>query len=230
MVNEHLERIPDDDDLNRSLLQLVQEARQYPLQSERRKLALNRLIEKILSSGKLGHPQREAWPANLYEDLYNEALQKTLLKICQTIDNYHGEHPVLAWVNFHLNKQFVDVVKDYYKKGITYIPKSEKKQIKTCVLSLDALDIYTPEEDALTEAELLRQFLENDPENIFKTEHIQGHPEVTFQLLAQAKFVEDKTWSEIATNLGISVQTLYSFFYRRLQKFMPYFQKYLQNN
>ena len=226
MVNEHLERIPDDDE--RVLLQLVQEARKYPLQSDQRKLALNRLIEKILRSGRLGHPQKGSWPPNFYEDLYNEALQKTLLKICQTIDNYHGEHPVLAWVNFNLNKQFIEVVKDYYKKGITYIPRSGKKQLTTSVLSLDDLDKYIPEEDTITDAELLRQFLENDPENFLKAEQIQGAPQVTFQLLAQAKFVEDQTWSEIANDLGISVHTLYSFFYRRLQKFMLYFQKYLQ--
>ena len=226
MVNEHLERIPDDDD--RVLSQLVQEARKHPLQSSQRQLALNRLSEKILRSGRLGHPQKGSWPPNFYEDLYNEALQKTLLKICQTIDNYHGESPVLAWVNFHLNKQFIEVVKDYYKKGITYIPRSGKKQLTTSVLSLDDLDRYIPEEDTITDAELLRQFLENDPEKFLKTEQIQGHPEVTFQLLAKAKFVEDKTWSEIAIDLEIPVQTIYSFFYRQLQKYMPYFRKYLQ--
>ena len=228
MVNEHLERTPEDDDFDRSLLKLVQEAQQHPFQSNQRQSALNRLSEKILRSGRLGHPQKGSWQPNFYEDLYNEALQKTLLKICQTIDNYHGEHPVLAWVNFHLNKQFIEVVKDYYKKGITYIPKSEKKQLTTSVLSLDDLDKYIPEENTLTDAELLRQFLENDPENFLKTEQIQDRPAVTFQLLAQAKFVEDKTWSEIATNLGIPVQTIYSFFYRQLQKYMPYFRKYLQ--
>jgi DNA-directed RNA polymerase specialized sigma24 family protein len=228
MVNEHLEKTPADDICDRVLSQLVQEARKHPLQSSQRQLALNRLSEKILRSGRLGHPQRGSWQPNLYEDIYNEALQKTLLKICQTIDNYHPERPVLAWVNFHLNKQFIEVVKDYYKKGITSIPKSEKKQLTTSVLSLDDLDRYIPEEDTITDAELLRQFIENDPENFLKTEQIQDRPQVTFQLLAHAKFVEDKTWSEIATSLEVPVQTLYSFFYRRLQKFMPYFRKYLQ--
>lgn len=228
MVNDYSERTPPEDDFNRSLLQLVRKAQQYPLRSSQRQLALNRLSEKILKSDRLGHPQRGLWSPDFYQDLYNEALQKTLLEICQKIDNYHPEHPVMAWVNFCLKNQFVLVVDDYRKKGITYMPKSDKKQPTTYIPSLDDLDQYIPEQETLADAKLLRQFLEKDPENLLKTEQFRGRPEVTFQLLAQAKFVEDQTWSEIATNLGISVQTLCSFFYRRLQKLMPYFRKYLQ--
>ena len=214
--------------LDDELLRLAQEAQQHPVQSSQRQLALNRLIEKILKSGRLGHPQRGAWPPDFYEDIYNEALQKTLLKVCQKIDNYRPEHPVMLWVNFLLKHQLTDVVKDHYRKGMTPITTSERQQIKTCVLSLDELDRYVSKKENLTDTELLRQFLENDPENLLKAEQLQGHPEVTFQWLAIAKFVKDRTWSEIAKSLGISVHTIYSFFYRRLQKLMPYFQKYLQ--
>ena len=63
------------------------------------------------------------------------------------------------------------VVKNYNKKGITYSPKSESKPT-TCILSLDDLE-QNP-------YHLLRQFLEDDPEDIFKNEHIRDRPEATF--------------------------------------------------
>lgn len=75
---------------------------------------------------------------------------------------------------------------------------------------------------------MLQQFLEEDPENLFQSEHIKGHPDATFQVLVTAKFVEDQTWEQMSQNLGIPIPTLSAFVTRRLHKFKPYFQKYLQ--
>jgi hypothetical protein len=76
---------------------------------------------------------------------------------------------------------------------------------------------------------LLQQFLEDDPENLLKDEHIRGYPQANFQYIAIAKMVEEKTWEQISAELNnISIQTLCSFFHRRLRKLIPYFQKYLQ--
>ncbi|MBW4490634.1 MAG: hypothetical protein KME12_22910 [Trichocoleus desertorum ATA4-8-CV12] len=215
------------DDLDQYLQQLVQSAQQYPLQSLQRQLALNRLVQSILNSNRLGHPQQGRWPPNLYEDLYNEALQKTLLEICQRVDKYNPDHPVMAWVNFCLKNRFIDVVNDYKRAGLTYAPKS-KQGYATEIFSLDDLDRPVPVEETISNEQLLRQFLENDPEDLLKAERLRSYPHITFQTLAIAKFVEDQTWTDIAVCLGISIQTLCSFFDRRLQKLMPYFQKYLQ--
>jgi hypothetical protein len=40
---------------------------------------------------------------------------------------------------FYLENRFINVVKNYNKKGITYSPKSESKPT-TCILSLDDLE------------------------------------------------------------------------------------------
>ncbi|MBW4688148.1 MAG: hypothetical protein KME40_24415 [Komarekiella atlantica HA4396-MV6] len=225
-MNEGFENALSGDDFDQLLQQLAEEAQQHPPQSPQRQRALQRLVSEILQSNRLHHPQRDSWLLNLYEDLYNEALQKTLLEICQKVDYYNSEHQVMAWVNFILRNRFIDVVNDYKKQGITYIPKSERSQT-TCFLFLDELEQCIPVEDERSDDELLRQFLEEDPENLLKNERLRDNYEVTFQYLALKKFVEDKTWIEIAANLGISVQTLCSFFNRRLQKLMPYFKKYL---
>jgi DNA-directed RNA polymerase specialized sigma24 family protein len=223
MMEQGLQESPDN--LDQDLQQLAIAAQQQP-PSERR-IALNRLVQGILKSNHLGHPQRGQWAATIYEDIYHEALQKTLLEICQKIDRYNPEHPVMAWVNFYLNNHFIGVVKDYQRSGLTYVPRAN--QVYTnCLPSWDDLDRYVPVEEAMTDEQHLRQFLEEDPENLLKAERLRERSDVTFQYLALAKFVEDRTWADIADNLGISIQTLCSFFNRRLQKLMPYFHKYLQ--
>ena len=228
MINEGNEGDSAGSKINQLLQQLAVEAQQHLPQSYQRQLALTRLVNTILQSEQLSHPQKGAWLPNLYKDFYNEALQKTLLEICQKIDNYNQEHPVMAWINFHLRIKFINVVNDYQRKGITKIPQSERKQI-SYLPSLDNLDQYLCVEETLSDALILRQFLEDDPENLLKNEQIQNRPEVNFQLIARAKFVEDQTWEEIASSVGVSAQTLCSFFSRRLQKLMPYFKKYLQD-
>jgi DNA-directed RNA polymerase specialized sigma24 family protein len=227
-VNEVFETTPSNNDFERSVRELAQEAQRYPPLSSQRQIALNKLVNEILRSQRLVRPQKGLWAANFYEDLYNEALQKTLFDICQKIDNYNSEHSVLAWANFLIKNHFLLVVNDYKKKGITYMPKSAKRSMP-CLPYLEDLDRYLPTDPDNEDDQILKHFLEEDPENLLANERLREHPEVTFQLLALAKFVEDRTWEEIATTLGISLQTLCSFFNRRLQKLLPYFKKYLQD-
>jgi DNA-directed RNA polymerase specialized sigma24 family protein len=215
------------DNLDQYLQKIAIAAQQPPPSGKQQQIALNRLVKGILQSNRLGHPQRSQWATALYEDLYNEALQKTLLEICQKIDRYNPEHPVMAWVNFYLKINFSNVVQDYQRLGLTYVPRSEQVH-NNCLPSLDDLDRYVPVQETLTDDQLLRQFLVEDPENLLKAERLRERPNVTFQFLALAKFVEDRTWAEISDNLDISIQTLCSFFNRRLQKLMPYFHKHLQ--
>ncbi|KAM3095132.1 hypothetical protein ACKFKG_14595 [Phormidesmis sp. 146-35] len=229
MVNERFQGASPNDDLDQRLQQQAKEAQKHPSQSSQRQIALNRLVNEILKSGRLGHPQRHLWSASLYEDLYNEALQKTLIETCQKIDSYNPDHPVLAWVNFRLNFQFIDVVNDYRKQGITQIPKSDKTEQIAYLPSLDDLDNLVSPEETLSASQLLQQFLEDDPDNLLQKQRLRERPEVTFQSLAWARFVEGQTWLEIAISLNVSVQTLCSFFNRQLKDLMPYFRKYLKD-
>ena len=80
-----------------------------------------------------------------------------------------------------------------------------------------------------SEVKQLRDFLQEDPEGLMKEKRIDKPPHPTFQDLAWAKYVEDKTWQEIARQTGLCVPTLSSFFQRTLRKLTPYFQKYLQS-
>ncbi len=207
---------PPGDDFDRQLQKLAIEAQQHPPQSSQRLQTLNKLINEIWQSKQLGHPQSGLWLPNVYEDLYNEARQRTMLEICQNIDKYKPQYPVMAWVNSLLRYQFIAVVNDYNNNRIISLP------------SLDDLERFASQEDPLDDALLVRRFLQDDPENLLQAESIRGRPDVTFKILAWARFVEDYSWDELSKNLGISPQTLCSFFNRNLRNLMPYLNRYLQ--
>lgn len=214
------------DDIHEKLKQLALEAQKYPPLNQNRQKALNQLARELyqlkkINSSLLFHPQKGKWSPEIYDELYQEALQKTCIYICQKIHNYNPEHPVMAWVNFTLKNRFSDIANEYKNRCIS-------------IFSLDELDKYIliklnkepPPETPL--GQQLREFLEEDPENLFKSDRMRNRPEVTFQFLAIAKFVDGKTWQEISDDLEIPVASLAAFVTRRLQKFQPYFQKYLQ--
>ncbi|MBW4468321.1 MAG: hypothetical protein KME07_23075 [Pegethrix bostrychoides GSE-TBD4-15B] len=196
----------------------------YPARSPERQQLLNHLVGGILQSGRLGHPQQSAYPPSLYRDLYNEALQKTLIEICQKIEQYNPAHPVMAWVNFRLNYQFIEVVKDYQKQGMTQMPKTESR-FPMRLPSLEDLPLASsvPEHTDLQ----IQQFLQQDPAGKLQKQRLRERPDVTFQALAIAKYIEGKAWPEIAQELEVSAQTLCSFFNRQLKDLVPYFRQYL---
>ncbi|OCQ95629.1 hypothetical protein BCD67_10435 [Oscillatoriales cyanobacterium USR001] len=223
------------DDVAQLLLELACNAKQHPPGSHNRRIALNKLVNQIfkLNSRLLGYPQKGQYPPNLYEDFRKEALQKTCLYICQQIDNYNPEHPFMAWFNFTLNNRFKEVVREWNNK------KKHNQEIS--ILSLDKLNekyFLSPQEienisvkDSLSDTsdiKMLHQFLDDDPENKLKSDHIKGRPDATFQVLAIARFVDDKTWEQMSQEFKIPIPTLSAFVTRRLHKFKAYFQKYLQ--
>lgn len=207
------------------LCQLAIETQNSPPHSVERQQHLNHLVKSILTSGKLGHPHIGKYSYGIYQDLYNEALQKTLLKLCTKIDQYNPVHPVMAWVNFVLSKTFIDLEKDLQRKGITFLPQTLKNDMT--ILSLDDLNSPVTSKVVPTEAERLRQFLKDDPEGLLQQEHLQNNPQITFQRVAIAKYIDDLTWDSLSKQFNIPLPTLHSFFNRRLQTLLPYFRKYL---
>ena len=208
------------DEFDRRLQAIAQQAQDNPLQSTERQQALNQLVDEIMRSNQLGHPQRGNWPDNVYRDLYDEAVSRTVLKIYKKIDRYNSEHPVMAWANNMLRYEFLDVVREYQNQN----------RRNVSIPSLEEININSDRTETVEDdAELLRQFLADDPENLLQTAHIRGRPDVTFQSIAWAKYVEDQTWESISQTTGIPVSTLANFFDRNLRKFQPYFEQYLQD-
>ncbi|MDY6937227.1 MAG: hypothetical protein SWY16_06130 [Cyanobacteriota bacterium] len=224
------------DKIDRRLNQLAREAGQHLLGSYERRKALNQLVEGMLASGRLGRPQCGSFPLPfaVYEDLYSEALSTTLMEICQKIDRYDRALDVMAWCNFLLTKRFADAWKKYQRRGVTQLPnqasqpsETHPKNLFVCP-TLDDLDRWKPPQENISQAEQLKQLIEENPDNMFSQEHIRGQPKATFQFLAIAKIWHDRKWKEISAELQVPSSSLCEFYKKQLNKFKPYFKEYLQ--
>ena len=70
-------------------------------------MALNNPIGAIQGSGSLSKQTNWLGLAN-YQEYYNEALQQTSVEVCQKIDDYNPQYPVMAWVNKIFTWRFND--------------------------------------------------------------------------------------------------------------------------
>lgn len=208
-----------EDALNQQLQQLIAEAQKHPKRSIQQRLALNRLIKAIQESGKLSKQSNWLTIPN-YQDFYNEALQQTLLEICENLHKYQPGYPVMAWVNQIFGWRFNDLYKKSQKKGITNIPKNKVIALKELYQGNDELQCLSSEEQQL------KEIIESDPNRIFSREIISSHPHVNLKILL-LKVLAGKTWQEISDDLDVTLSTLSSFYYRNLRKVLPDIQKYL---
>lgn len=220
--------------------QIAQEAKGAAPNSNERRQALNLLVEAIQITDRFCRPHNgsSSFPPAFYEYIYNEAIQETLLYICQNIDRYDPSHDLMAWINFLLPRRFSDVRDKHMKQGITKLPKiirnrtddnqSENKMV--FLNNAETLEIFWQKEEAVSKSRQLRDFIQEDPDSVFSNEHIIGRPDVNFKVIALEKVWGDKTWDYLAHKWQIdSIQTLSSFFNRCLKRFRPLILEYLQD-
>jgi DNA-directed RNA polymerase specialized sigma24 family protein len=215
--------VQNEDDLDRTLNQLAKEAQGYPDRSYERRRLLNQLVQKILQSGTLVHPKHELLPLAVSEDLYHEALNITLMEICKKVDKYDLNKDILAWVNFVLNKRFIDICRK--EQDIRKYLDKNWKPIDLEILehrATESVDSSSPLDD-------LKELIEEDPNQIFTNKYVKGHPNATFQFLALARIWEDRKWKEISNELNVPTATLCEFFKKQLKELTPYFKEYLLN-
>jgi DNA-directed RNA polymerase specialized sigma24 family protein len=201
-------------DLDNQLSHLALTAQRHPPLSQERQVALRQLVTGILRSRRLCRPQLGQFAGN-YQDIYDEALQELLLFICQNIDRYDPDRgTVMAWVNMLFDRRF-------FREAI---PKVLGKQNLTRMTLMDLDRISAPAaEPTLTDT--IQEFVERDPDNHLKQEHIKNHPTANFQVLLQRR-LQGISWQDIANEFGIAIPTLSSFYYRRLDKFSTQFKDY----
>lgn len=212
-----------EDTLNQQLQQLIAEAKEHPKRSIQQRLALNRLIKAIQESGKLSKQSNWLTIPN-YQDFYNEALQQTLLEICENLHSYKPEYPVMAWVNQIFGWRFSDLYKKSQKRGVTNIPKNQELPK---IIPLTDFDQETLDQQSLSsEEQQLREIIEKDSNKFLSKQIISSHPHLNLKILL-LKILAGKTWQEISTELDISLSTVSSFYHRSLRKVLPDIQKYL---
>ena len=174
-----------DNALNQQLRELVEEIKQYSANADRaiirvkRRVALNKFVNAVVNSGRLSKQTQWLGLAN-YEDYHNEALQLTFMEICSKIDEYNPQYPVMAWVNKIFHWRFIDVVNKERKKGITKIPKGEKI---SPVMSLDDITKEIHQSNQLSQAEIIKEIINKDPEKYLIGEQLRGHPEANLKTI-----------------------------------------------
>lgn len=200
------------DKIDEQLKQQAIAAQQHRPKTRERREALAKLFKAIEKSGMLCRPRRDEF-LNVYEEIYTEARQDLMLRLCREIDRYNPEKEVMQWVNFLMNCCFADA-----------IPKViGRNNIKTFSLSdLDTLLDNLPDdrENEPPLAESLVEFIKEDPEGVLKNERLKEHPQVTFQILL-LRIIADKTWKEISEEVGVKLPTIHSFYRRCLNKLKP---------
>lgn len=207
------------DELDEQLERLVMEARRYAPHSPERQTALGRLIRLIQHSGKLYCPRGQL-SAETYTYLYQEALQDLWLQICRHIDRYDSSKgKVMTWVNFLLNKRFIDARTKYYSTTNTRI---------AYVADISELDRVNTSPEAPSMSEVVKQCLEEDPENLFKHKQMKSCPEVNFQTLALRRLAGE-SWEQLSVTFGVKIPTLSNFYQRACKELAPKFQEYLRS-
>jgi DNA-directed RNA polymerase specialized sigma24 family protein len=205
-------------ELDEQLKLLAISAQQHPPLTQGRQLAVRRLVNGIVQSGRLCRPQRGQFSGS-YEDIYDEAVQELLLYICQNIEKYDPERgSVMAWVNVLLERRF-------FKEAIPKILGKPNLQKMT----LSDLDNLAPSEETESLTEILKECIESDPDNLLKKEYLQNYPTANFQVLLQRRF-SGKSWKEISAEFDINIKTLSSFYYRCVNKLSLRLREYCLTN
>jgi hypothetical protein len=203
--------------LDEQLKELAKEAQRHPHGTKERRIALTELINAIWQSGRLCHPNSGQFQL-VYEDIYDEAIQTLFFYICQNdnISKYDPERAsVIVWVNMLLTRRF--------------FPEAIPKIIgRGNEINIETSDLETfPSSEPVSLFEQVRQCIEDDPEGIFRNEHIRAHPEANFQAIAIRRY-SGVPWREISAEWGIAVQALNNFYQRCLKRFAPKFKEYLE--
>ena len=186
-------------------------AQKYSINSELRTYALTELIRAIELSGRLCRPHVRKFSPDLYKTLYEEALAETLAYVCLNIDLYdpnRGSGKFMNWVNFKLDKLILKSYERFQRYARYELP------------SLSDLEQIGQPQNTPDLAQILREYLTQDPDNIFATVYIRNRPEANFSNIALAKF-SGRSWEEISRQLNIPIPTLSSFYNRWCRRFAP---------
>lgn len=202
------------DELEKWLRHLVTETCRHPPDSIERQRGLTQIVRVIVKSGQLW---RDSAP------YYEDALQQTWLYFCRnlcettTSDQYDPQRSnVMTWLNTYLKWRLRDC----------YIQEQTKRAqtiSKTMFGANDLMETLEAPPDVPSILEVTKQWIETDQDGELRCTHIQGHPEVTCQVLLLRRLPPETSWQSLAKEFGLSVSTLSSFYRRhcisRLRRF-----------
>lgn len=186
------------------LKELALTAQQTQLQTEERQYALRELVEAIRLSGRLIRPRRTICSPGSYNPIYEEAVNRTLIYVCQRIENYdptRGKGRFMNWVNERLKWLIIEVQREF-PTGNDFPPE---------------FDVPQPENPPSL-VERIQECIAEDAKNTFKKAHMRNCPDANFQAIALA-VTSGKTLAEISAEFGVKLPAVRNFFRRCCQRF-----------
>jgi DNA-directed RNA polymerase specialized sigma24 family protein len=207
------------DEEDKYLLDCVLEAQKHPPASPERRKALDRFVLALTNSQRLYRPSMGRIPSQCqggYQDICNDAQQSLMLYVCKNIDKYDStKASVMGWLNMLMDRRFI-------VEGIKQFQDGRERRLgKRRLSDLDQAEVEIPApQDENPEYAEFRRFVNEDPKGLLQSKKLRDRPDITFQTLLQWR-LEDRTWDDIATEFGLSLQTLHSFFRRSLKSLSP---------
>lgn len=197
------------DELEERLRQLVIETCRYSLGSSKRQQGLTQIVRLIVKSGKL-------WKDNA--TYYEDALQQTWLYLCRNLcetatgDRYSLDRGTLVtWLNGYLRWRLQDCrIQEQTRQAQTAFGQRLGTD-KT----VDPVEMLLASPDIPPILEATKQWAETDPEGELHCMHIQGHPQLTCQVLILRRLPPETSWKALAAEFNLSISTLSSFYQRQ---------------
>lgn len=187
--------------------ELSNSVRRHPPRSLTRERLINKMLSLIQRSPRLYRPK------GIPNDIYEEALQRTLIYISNNIDRYgHRINSIMTLVNCKLKFCILDIYRQQRRREI---PFSSINKFH---------DFYAKDIPSL--AEELAEYIHLDPNKTFESTHLRNRPDATFKYILIQR-LNGFTFDEISKELEIPVPSLQSFYSRSAKRFLPELRKAL---
>lgn len=203
------------DELNLHLQSLIQGVCTHTPSTLQHRQALNRLLRVILKSGCIWRPS----VGDVYEEnLYEEALNKTMFNLTKTLcDKYNpNQGSFFAWFNTCLRHKYTDEIRAVKRDRARIQSRWQSDEMKFA----DPLDRVHSPIDATLLLQTWESFVEwiaKDSGGILSSCHIENNPKANCQLIAHLRLVVGKEWQGIAVEVGSSRGAITSHWCRKCE-------------
>lgn len=207
------------DELDIELQELVQNACLYlPTSTEQRKI-LNRLLRLLFGSGRIWNGK------GIYgEEIYEEALQKTLIKISKICKKYKERYEAdnVSLISY-FNKCLKNKCKDEQKRASNRDQNRINTRREYNGEILDPLDkIISPIDGTLLVPiwEKFCQWIKDDPDGKLRDCYVGCNKKANCQAITYLRIIQGKDWSEIVTEVDSPRGSITSHYSRKCKCFL----------
>ncbi|MBT9316238.1 sigma-70 family RNA polymerase sigma factor [Leptothoe spongobia] len=207
-------------DLQEQVQILIAEACRHPIGSLQRQKHLTKIIHLI--SNRLWHENTS---------YYQDALQQTWMYFCQNLcegktGNVYDpkKASVITWLNAYLKRRLQDGYIDVQKQRARTL-NHLSSGTDSVTQSTDPVDRLAAQPDIPPLLAEIRAWAKSDPGRKLTRIHLTNHPHITCQLLILKRLPPETPWKELATEFGVTISTLSSFYQRKCMPLLCEFAK-----